>query len=78
MRINNLRLSDQLMFLSLEKNSVLLSEQLGKVHSIEQPLEISKYISITNKYKQHAPPRSSKKTKWKLLRVATTLNTNRV
>ena len=38
----------------------------------------SKCIVLMNKYKQCAPPESPKRTEWKLLKIMTILNTNRV
>ena len=40
-------------------------------------LESSKYIIIVNKYKQHVPSESSKKTKQRLPKVVTILNTKK-
>jgi len=40
--------------------------------------ESPKCIVLMNKYKQCVPPGSLKRTGWKLLKVVTILNTNRV
>jgi len=64
-RVSNLWLPDSRYFEVLREDSVLLLKQLvesTEFYRLSQSPESSKYIDITNKYKQYLPPESPKRT----------------